>query len=380
VKNGLKVKTVEPLLPKSNKTIILARYDPSGFRGWDIVDKVLQRISKERDDIEIHLFEYKDKKPTRYKSHFHKGLTGDAMLGLFKSSDIYLAGSRYEGFAYPVIEAMSQGACICSTDAGGNMEFCINEETALVSPRDDVEGLYRNLMRLLDDKTLKEKLAANGINKSKEFVWKDILDELENYFISLSSVEYDKNLLKPPKFQENITDKKGKALFVYGKDPFFLYRDWINIDETVKYIKRAGVDVNALLFVDKYPKKFIKARFELLLAPEDIFIFKYKIFYIRKLKMRLPLLPEPFFTLVVIADILKASISKSDKYTYLIVSYWDSAIVRVLCRLLNIKFNTLNFHKPELVKYSFDPFTKEKMLKEPEYRKALDAVLTFKMS
>jgi glycosyltransferase involved in cell wall biosynthesis len=171
VRNGFEPKEVEPLLPESEKIRIAARYDPSTFRGWGLVNEVLGRVSRKRDDIEIHLFEMKDKKPTKYKSIFHKGLSGEKLLRLFRSCDIYISGSRYEGFSYPIIEAMSQGSSVCCTDAGGNREYCIDGETVLMVPRDDIEGLYQNLLRLLDDKNLRARISANGIKKSRAFPW-----------------------------------------------------------------------------------------------------------------------------------------------------------------------------------------------------------------
>lgn len=179
VSNGLDMKEVKPMLGGSDKVRIAARYDPSQYRGWDTVNKVLARISK-RDDVEIHLFEMKDKKPVPYNAVFHKGLTGGGLLSLFKSCDIYISGSTYEGFAYPILEAMSQGCAVCCTNAGGNMDFCINGETALVSRRGDEEGLFGNLKKTLEDKGLRDKLRTLGINKAKEFTWSRSIDEMES--------------------------------------------------------------------------------------------------------------------------------------------------------------------------------------------------------
>ena len=345
IRNGFDVREVTPLLPESKKIRIVSRYDPSTFRGWDVADKVLRRVAAERDDLEIHLFEMKEKSPTRYRSIFHKGLRGDVLLGLFKSCDIFLAGNRYEGFPYPIIEAMSQGACICCTDAGGNREYCIDGETALVSPRNDVERLYYNLLKLLNDKELRNNIRKNGINKTKEFSWKESLDKLENFFLSLASQDY-KTIAMEKRTREGQVEtgkdeapgKSGKILLVYPKDPFLKYEDWDNLEKSLRYLAGIDFDVAPLLLMERRPAKSVKARLDMLLPPEEAAKFKYKVFYNKKLKLRLPLLPKPLFMMSIVFGLISNHFSREKKYTHVIVAEGTGRILGVLCKLLNIRF------------------------------------------
>ena len=374
VRNGFEIRETEPLLPKSEKVRIVARYDPSTFRGWDLADKVLNKVARERSDIEIHLFEMKDKKPTKYKSVFHKGLSGDNLLGLFKSCDIYLCGSRYEGFAYPIIEAMSQGACVCCADAGGNREFCIDGETALVSGRDDDEGLYRNLLRLLDDKGLRARIRANGIKKAGGFSWQESLDRLEKFFIELSAQDYKGATAAistcPPRRYA-----KERILLIYGKDPFNKYKDWVNVEESVDYLNYRGFSVSPLLFIDRRSLKSMKARLGLLAGPQAASAFKYKIFYSKKLKLRLPLLPRPLFAASIIGNLIAGIFSKEKRYTGVIFTAGKNRALKSLCRILGVRFYDLDFNSAVLAPYSPDPCAKENSEKERKYRELIDKML-----
>ena len=371
VRNGFEIREVAPLLPGSEKVRIVTRYDPSTFRGWDLADKVLCKVANERNDIEIHLFEMKDKKPTKYKSFFHKGLTGDSLLGLFKSCDIFLAGNRYEGFPYPIIEAMSQGACVCCTDAGGNREFCIDDETALMVVRDDADGLYRNLLRLLDDKGLRERIRANGIKKAGEFSWQESLDILEKFFIELSAQDYKgaTAAVPPPRCA------KGRILFIYGKDPFNKYKDWVNVEESVGYLNYRGFSVSTLLFIDRRSLKSMRARLGLLAGPQAASAFKYKIFYSKKLKLRLPLLPGPLFAASIAGNLIAGLFSKEKRYAGVIFTEGKNRILKFLCRILGVRFYDLDFNSAGLAPYSPDPCAKENLEKESKYRELIDKML-----
>ena len=315
VKNGLNVKEVLPLLPKSDKVRILARYDPSGYRGWNLVNSVLSKIDASRpDDVEVHLFEMKKKKPTRYKSIFHEGLSGDRLLSLSRSCDIYLSGSLHEGFSYPTIEAMSQGACVCATDAGGNREFCIDEETALLSPRGDEKSLYDNLLRLVNDKNLREKLSHNGINKAKEFNWEESISELENIFKSASGQRYDPVTLVVPEEEAREGQAKKRALLVYDKDPFSDYKDWLSLADSIKHIRSSGFDIEVVMLIDKHAAKSVDARLRMFVDNDDLRIFKPKIFYSRKIKIRLKAVNSLAFFGIVLCKILFNVFSKKRRY------------------------------------------------------------------
>ena len=363
VRNGFEPREAAPLLPESEKLRITARYDPSKFRGWDLVDKVLRRVTKERDDIEIHLFEMKDKKPTGYRSCFHKGLTGGALLGLFKSSDIFLSGNRCEGFAYPIIEAMSQGSAVCCTDAGGNREFCTDGETALIAPRDDVEILFQNLLKLLDDRPLRARISRNGIDKAKEFSWKESLDGLNGFLMSLAAEDNKEYAELTEVIEKKVIIGEGRALFLYGKDPFVDYKDWINIEESIKFLEDRRLSVVPVLFVDKHPLKSVEARLSMLVGPEGAVKFKYKVFYIKKLKLRLPILPRVLFTMGNVIELL------TKRYAYVIVAKGGSTMLKILCRLLGIRFYHLDFHNGKSEPYRFDSYSNEYSRKEAEYRR-----------
>ena len=80
------------------------------------------------------------------------------------------------------MEAMACRCALVTADTGGCLDFAINEKTALVSSSRDIEGLYKNIVRLLDDKALLESISQNGYDKISEFDWRKSCDQLVNLF------------------------------------------------------------------------------------------------------------------------------------------------------------------------------------------------------
>jgi glycosyltransferase involved in cell wall biosynthesis len=371
IRNGFEPRTVRPLLYKTDRIRIVARYDTSKYRGWELVDSALEKISKEHSDVEIHLFEMKDKRSTSYKSIFHKGLTGDRLLSLFKSCDIYIAGSSYEGFSYPAIEAMSQGCAVCCTDAGGNREFCIDNETALMSRRDDPEGLYKNLKKIVTDKVLRGDLSSRGIDKAKEFGWGDNIVELEKAFIVSSAVKYGNIDIgaNPDKAPEGKI--RSSVLFVYGKDPFLNYIDWLKIEETIKFFGSGGDAAQTILFIDRHPARAVRGRLEMLTALHERRDFKFISCYNKRIKLPSDLFKNTIFALWIAAILLRGHFFANGAFKTLVIEEWDSGLLRSLCRLLNINYNTQGFDERALGKHDLGSCTAEYPVKEGAARRLI---------
>lgn len=90
----------------------------------------------------------------------------------YKTCDIYVQSSTYEGWGLVVIEAMAAGAPVVMTDVGCAGEVVRNDETGIVVPVGDEEALARAISRLLADKELALTLAVSGNAEVKKLATK----------------------------------------------------------------------------------------------------------------------------------------------------------------------------------------------------------------
>ncbi|MCK5511106.1 glycosyltransferase [Candidatus Parcubacteria bacterium] len=88
----------------------------------------------------------------------------DNVYDYFLQADAYVLSSNYEGWGRVIIEASIARLPIIMTDVGCAGEVVINEESALVSPVDNLDKLAQNMMRVIENHGLKEKLAENAFN------------------------------------------------------------------------------------------------------------------------------------------------------------------------------------------------------------------------
>ncbi|CAN5829558.1 glycosyltransferase family 1 protein [soil metagenome] len=90
---------------------------------------------------------------------------------LLSAARIFVYPSLYEGFGLPVLEAMSCGAPVITTDASSLPE--VAGDAALLVRPDDVEGLRGAIRRLLAEPDLRDELRGRGFAQAARFCWRE---------------------------------------------------------------------------------------------------------------------------------------------------------------------------------------------------------------
>ncbi len=93
----------------------------------------------------------------------------DTLLGLYRTCRAVLFPSLWEGFGLPVVEAMSQGAAVLTSDRGVLREVA-GDGALLVDPL-DAAAIERGLERLASDASLRARLCRKGQVRARQFTW-----------------------------------------------------------------------------------------------------------------------------------------------------------------------------------------------------------------
>jgi glycosyltransferase involved in cell wall biosynthesis len=98
------------------------------------------------------------------------GFQDDTMLaGLYRGADVFVFPSRYEGFGLPVLEAMSYGVPVVTTNVTALPE--VAGDAALYVAPDDAEALAAAIARVLKEPALAESLRERGRARAATMSW-----------------------------------------------------------------------------------------------------------------------------------------------------------------------------------------------------------------
>jgi len=98
--------------------------------------------------------------------------TGE-LASFYKTADLFLLTSNFEGWSLAVVEAMAAGCPVVMTDVGCAGELAINNESALVTPVGDIEAIAEGVAQLIDNEVLQGKIKAGGLQAVQNLTTKE---------------------------------------------------------------------------------------------------------------------------------------------------------------------------------------------------------------
>ena len=117
------------------------------------------------------------------------GKKREEILQFFRIADVFTLPSLWEGLPIAILEAMALGIATVSTDLNAIPEAVKNNQTGLLVKIGSSSDLKESILRLYNDKNLREKLAKTG----REFVLENFD---ERYWAHIALENYKKCLTK----------------------------------------------------------------------------------------------------------------------------------------------------------------------------------------
>ncbi len=110
------------------------------------------------------------------KIMFFGYVSDEDLYSLYSSCLFFIFPSIWEGFGYPIIEAMKCGAPVACSNTSSIKE--IAGDAALFFDPLDVSNMYQSIDRLIHDEKLRKELVKKGLQRSKLFSWKNYYNKL----------------------------------------------------------------------------------------------------------------------------------------------------------------------------------------------------------
>lgn len=160
-------------------------YHKLEWKGFSDGLQAFEIVKKKYPNIKLKLFGIEKGDDIPEYAEFYKNPSKDTLKDIYCDSDIYIFPSRTEGWGLTVVEAMACKCAVVGTKTGALEELGVNMENALISNTQDIEGLAKNLMRLVENKSLLQKISQNGYNLALDLKWDNSVNKLEVLFNEL---------------------------------------------------------------------------------------------------------------------------------------------------------------------------------------------------
>lgn len=112
------------------------------------------------------------------------GFVNDQQLvSLYKYASVFLYPSFYEGFGLPVLEAMSYGTPVVTSNTSSLPE--VGGNACLYCNPNDVLDIATHVDKVLNDDNLKHKLSVSGMERAQLFTWEKTARQIYDILINI---------------------------------------------------------------------------------------------------------------------------------------------------------------------------------------------------
>jgi glycosyltransferase involved in cell wall biosynthesis len=90
------------------------------------------------------------------------------MAELYRSADVFVSTSWFEGFSLPPLESMASGTPVVTTNSGGVMDFCQHHKNAYITRPKDARSIATGIINVLSNPKLAEILVKGGLETARK--------------------------------------------------------------------------------------------------------------------------------------------------------------------------------------------------------------------
>ena len=169
---------------QDNKTRVLSIGRKLIWKGLDDLLRAMTLVYAERQDVELLLVTQDELSipRTTFPVRLLRANTDQELSEIYSACDVYVNASWYEGFGLPNLEAMACGVPVVTTSRGVE-DYVLHEYNALVTSPRQPKQMAHEIIRILDNQHLRERLIENGLKTADVLTWEKTTESVEAAFM-----------------------------------------------------------------------------------------------------------------------------------------------------------------------------------------------------
>ena len=117
--------------------------------------------------------------------HFLSRMSAQELARYYVHADVLISTSRYEGFGYTILEALTHGAPVVCFDNSALPELVIDGYNGFMVKTDDIDAMAQRIRRLKNEPDLAQKLAAGALESAGRFSEARLVEKYIDLYKSL---------------------------------------------------------------------------------------------------------------------------------------------------------------------------------------------------
>lgn len=155
-----------------NSCSVAVLYHTGEHKGFKYAWEAIKKAKEQMPSLQVNMFgAFASPGDLPRWVSYTRNATAEQLLDIYNRSAVYICASVNEGYGLTCVEAMACGCALVVTDFAGSREYAIAGENALVAPVRDTDAIAEDVVKLLSDKSLRERLGGEGVITAQSFSW-----------------------------------------------------------------------------------------------------------------------------------------------------------------------------------------------------------------
>lgn len=173
---------IENIIRKEDTLVSIGRL--VSWKGFEGLIEIIPDLLKENPNFKLHIYGSGPDKEMLIDSIkkmgmedviFIKNLKHPDLMRELSRAGIFVLNTGYEGLSHTILEAMSQGVPIVTTNIGGNPELIEDGVNGILVEYNNKEKLRQAILKLYRDKNLQEKFRKNSKEVLRKFTFEKMI-------------------------------------------------------------------------------------------------------------------------------------------------------------------------------------------------------------
>lgn len=166
-------------------------YSTTHFKGVDVSLKAIEKTKERLPDLKLIAFGTQDPSPNLplpTYAHYHRNPAQAKIRDIYAACDVWLCGSRAEGFHLPPLEAMACRCPVVSTCVGGPMDIIQDGVNGYIVNTEDSNALSDRLVAMFELPPEKWRAMSDAaLAVAEGYTWADAAGQFESILMESQS-------------------------------------------------------------------------------------------------------------------------------------------------------------------------------------------------
>lgn len=178
-------------IPRSKPIVLyVGRVDPE--KSLDILVEAFTKVAKKKPTAQLVIVGDGTAKPKleniiekagiSEQVHFLGRVVGDDLPQIYRTGSVFAITSKTETQSIVLMEAMASGLPCVAVKAGAVHELVKNNKNGFLTNPDDVNGVARSILKILDNPKLREKMAKESVMRAERHDISHTLTRMEEIY------------------------------------------------------------------------------------------------------------------------------------------------------------------------------------------------------